>query len=342
MSWCLPVGEDFLPGVSVDFLRERLVVERGGKARVRLLAALHRKEGWRLDDIVSAVGLPRQTVHDVLWRLVERGLDAVYDAPRCGRPAYLTMKQQEDLRACLLAGPQASGFEDGFWTTRMVLKLVKDRYGVEYRREHMTQVMQKLGFSSQKPRPESPLKASNEEIMRFKKKAKRVVAYWVNRGFTYFCWDEVTFSLKPHTSYGWFPVGSRPTVKLNWTRKKFHCFGVNNGVKEHYRFYDKINWETTLQTIQYLYYKYPNLLILWDDAPWHRKKEVKQYLRKHNIKTLTFPAYTPELNPVEQTWKHSKQKSANTHYPDKNTYRTEIKRILRQKNLTKMYEYLPN
>ncbi len=170
MSWSLPVGEEFLPDVSVDSLEKHLAREQGARPRLRLLTALHRKQGWSLDEIAAPLHLHRRSVHDILWRFMERGMGAVHDAPKSGRPSYLTVKQQEDLRKRLLAGPQANGFTDGFWTTRMVLDLVKKRYRRGYTREHMTRLLHKLGFSSQKPRPESPRKASKEEIERFKKK----------------------------------------------------------------------------------------------------------------------------------------------------------------------------
>ncbi len=162
----------------------------------------------------------------------------------------------------------------------------------------------------------------------------------MKRGWIFFCWDETTFSLKPNVAYGWFLRGNRPSTKLNWTRKNFHAFGANNGEREHYRFYDKINWKTTHNFLQYLHYRYPRLIILWDGAPWHRKKEVRNYLKRHDIKTLDFPAYTPELNPVENTWSTTKQKASNTYVPDEPALRKQIRRILQQKNLTKMFKYL--
>lgn len=170
MVWSLPVGVDFLPDVSVVFLKELLAGEVNAKPRLRLLAVLRRKEGWSLDDIAGSLDCPRMTVSDTLWRFMERGVDAAFDLPRCGRPNSLTVKQQKDFRKRLLAGPKANGFRDGFWTTRMILQLVKDSYGVVYRREHMTVVLHRMGFSSKKPRPESPHKASDDEIQRFKKK----------------------------------------------------------------------------------------------------------------------------------------------------------------------------
>jgi len=170
MTWNLPVGKDFLPDVSIDFLEKFLAQERMAKPRLRLMAALRRKRGWSIDEIAGSLELPRRTVHGILWRFVERGLDAAHDAWRVGRPHHLTAEQQLDLRKRLMAGPQANGFQDSFWTTRMVLHLVEKYYHQCYTREHMTRILHKLGFSSQKPRPQNAKKPSDEEIHRFKKK----------------------------------------------------------------------------------------------------------------------------------------------------------------------------
>ena len=170
MSWSLPVGKEFLPDVSVVVLKMRLDAERGAKPRARLNAALQRKRGWSMDEIASSLNMKRRTVHDVLWRFMKRGLDAAYDVKREGRPNHLTIKQQENLRKNLIAGPQAVGFKEGSWSTRMVLHLVEDKYGKRYTREHMTRVLRKLGFSPQKPRPTNARKATEEEVRAFKKK----------------------------------------------------------------------------------------------------------------------------------------------------------------------------
>jgi len=123
-----------------------------------------------LDEVAGSVSMSRQTVHDILWRFVEHGLDAVYDARREGRPHYLSLKQRQDLKKRLIAGSQSNGFREGSWSTRMVLHLVEERYGRKYTREHMTRVLHKLGFSRQKPRPSNALKPSEKEIREFKKK----------------------------------------------------------------------------------------------------------------------------------------------------------------------------
>ena len=75
-----------------------------------------------LDEVAGSVSMSRQTVHDILWRFVEHGLDAVYDARREGRPHYLSLKQRQDLKKRLIAGSQSNGFREGSWSTRMVLQ----------------------------------------------------------------------------------------------------------------------------------------------------------------------------------------------------------------------------
>lgn len=171
MSWSLPASTEFLPVVSAVVLEKRVKYEDEVKSRLRFLAALRRKKGWSLDEIAESLQLPRMTVHGILWRFVNRGLDAAYDSPRGGRPRYLNVKQRDDLRKRLIAGPQANGFREGSWSTRMVLHLVEDNYGKRYTREHMTRVLRKMGFSPQKPRPANARKATEEEVRAFKKKS---------------------------------------------------------------------------------------------------------------------------------------------------------------------------
>ena len=49
------------------------------------------------------------------------------------------------------------------------------------------------------------------------------------------------------------------------------------------------------------------LVLLWDRGTIHRRKEVTQWRSKHpRLQVEYFPAYAPELNPVEYIWGHLK------------------------------------
>jgi transposase len=52
------------------------------------------------------------------------------------------------------------------------------------------------------------------------------------------------------------------------------------------------------------------LLVLWDGAPIHRSRVVKEYLSNgaaHRIHLEQLPGYAPELNPAEGIWNYLKR-----------------------------------
>jgi hypothetical protein len=46
--------------------------------------------------------------------------------------------------------------------------------------------------------------------------------------------------------------------------------------------------------------------IIMDNAAFHRKKKLKSLARRHGLKLLFLPAYSPDLNPIEKTWANLK------------------------------------
>lgn len=133
---------------------------------MRLLAAIHRKEGDSLDAIVRKLQLPRRTVHGWLQRFEERGLDGVKDIKQPGRPPMLTKTQLKELRKDLIKGPRKGN--SALWTTKKVTEHVEKKFNVRYTARHMVRLLHKVGFSIQKPRPRH-YKASMEEQEAFKK-----------------------------------------------------------------------------------------------------------------------------------------------------------------------------
>lgn len=59
------------------------------------------------------------------------------------------------------------------------------------------------------------------------------------------------------------------------------------------------------------------LLLIWDGLPAHRAKIVREYLvqEKKWLRVERFPAYAPELNPIEYLWSAMKRKDMSNHAP---------------------------
>ncbi|MBS3056797.1 MAG: winged helix-turn-helix domain-containing protein [Candidatus Aenigmarchaeota archaeon] len=113
----------------------------------------------------------------ILHRFEERGLKAANGLPKPGRTKRLTTKQLKDLRKRLLQEPSKSGFDEGFWSGRMVQQLVRKQYNVYYCNGWLPKILARLGFSYKKPRSTNPRRATPEEIAVFKK--KRIERYWL-------------------------------------------------------------------------------------------------------------------------------------------------------------------
>ena len=137
--WSLPKGVDFLPGVSIRKLRRLYREEQKAKPKLRVLCAIHRKEGKSIDDIAGFTNMKRRTVHETLRRFVERGISAKDSIKQSGRPPELTEKQRRKLIAILDRGPSYN--RSGLWTTKEVRELIRKEFGVEYTHSHVWELL---------------------------------------------------------------------------------------------------------------------------------------------------------------------------------------------------------
>ena len=46
---------------------------------------------------------------------------------------------------------------------------------------------------------------------------------------------------------------------------------------------------------------------IMDNASFHPRKKLKNLCRRHGIKLLFLPAYSPDFNPIEKTWANMKR-----------------------------------
>ena len=55
--------------------------------------------------------------------------------------------------------------------------------------------------------------------------------------------------------------------------------------------------------------------VIWDNAAYHKSKEVCCYAKELNIKLHYLPPYSPNLNPIERLWKMMHEEvTYNQHY----------------------------
>jgi transposase len=69
--------------------------------------------------------------------------------------------------------------------------------------------------------------------------------------------------------------------------------------------YPRANGDHTIDGLRRLRAAFPDaaLIVLWDGAPDHRAKTVREAASALNIRLMPLPGYSPDLMPVEALWR---------------------------------------
>lgn len=109
-------------------------------------------DGARVVDIADQVRAARGSVNFWLRWYETEGADGLRTKTPPGAAPRLTADQLEELTRIVEAGPMEAGFTSGVWTGPMIGRLILDRWGVRYHNHHIPRLLNKLGFSVQRPR----------------------------------------------------------------------------------------------------------------------------------------------------------------------------------------------
>lgn len=164
----VPRGEEFLPMCTKEELTHVYREEQDPKAKMRLLAAILRKEGMTYQEIAGRIKYPLMTVADWCRRMHEEGIQRRYSIKQSGRPRKLTDEQLRELESVLLKSPQEKELPFLFWTTKLVRYYVGKEYGVLYNGPQVRNILHRMGMTCQKPRSQH-LKANKKAQEDFKK-----------------------------------------------------------------------------------------------------------------------------------------------------------------------------
>jgi transposase len=85
-----------------------------------------------------------------------------------GRPSKLSGKQMKQLEKALDKGASAFGYTGDYWTLDRIAQVIWQQFGVRYETSAVWYVMQRMGWSNQRPQ-RRPLHRNEEAIEQWKK-----------------------------------------------------------------------------------------------------------------------------------------------------------------------------
>src|SRR5439155_20303602 len=117
----------------------------------RLKAAVLFEKGLSSSAVARKLGVRRQSAHAWQQAWQQSGVDGLRSKGLAGRKPRLTAAQEEDLAEAILAGPKAAGYPTAVWTLPRLARLIQQRHGIHYHPGHVWHLLDRLGFSCQRP-----------------------------------------------------------------------------------------------------------------------------------------------------------------------------------------------
>lgn len=146
--------------------------EKDPKVKERLLMIIHAKEGWVTREVAKAVKMSYGIVAYWIHRFNKEGIDGLKNKPKSGRPAKLEKDGFKALWNDIRKPPAEHGYNQQFWSTKLLRIHIREKYGKEYTQRHVQRLFHRLGFSLIKPRPRH-IKADKAEEIEFKQSFKK-------------------------------------------------------------------------------------------------------------------------------------------------------------------------
>lgn len=118
-----------------------------------------RREGGRLlregklskAEIARQLGVSRGSVTAWSKVVAQKGVRGLNSKKARGRTSKLNTEQKKKLKKLLRRGASKSGYLTDRWTLERVAELIKKEFGISYHPKGLGRVLDKLGFSLQKP-----------------------------------------------------------------------------------------------------------------------------------------------------------------------------------------------
>lgn len=293
--------------------------------------------GLSITDVAKAYGTNRSTIHRWLSRFVEDGDTGLERRPVPGRPRKLSNIKADTLTDIVLVPATRFGYETDFWTTRRLIQVVGNEFGVWLSKQTVMRRLHEAGLSYQKPERQY-FELSEKERAEWQRdqlpKIRRVVRKF--RAIFYFQ-EEANVSLTAFLGKTWAVRGCTPKQRVTGKRGGVAALSaITSRGQLIFRLHEKrIASDEVIDFLSQMLRHHPkrHLVVVMDQAPPHVSKKTIAYIeRQRRLHVFHLPKYSPDWNPDEKVWNHLKHQELKSHQA---RTKAELK-VLAEEKLTSM------
>ncbi len=286
--------------------------------RQRYHALILTTQGYSYRETGRILLVDEESVSEWVTRYQAHGLDGLNNHPGWGgehHQRFLNAEQLEELKQTLAAEAMPGTKLGSGWTAKAIRKLIRDNYALSYSKSGVRKLLCEMGWSYQRGR-KLYIRRSPEEQARFVLETEEVLSKYAASGAQVvpLAGDQSKVYLEGTLSRRWNPRGEQPVVADGARSKQaaniYGAIHLGTGEETATLCIDWQDSEATIAWLEMMVGEHPHgQLLLWiDGASHHTSDEVAQWLEEHpRLTVIHFPAYEPEENPKEATWKALKQ-----------------------------------
>jgi len=294
--------------------------------RLKSYALLMRDKDVTVKDIADIVSHNEKTVSRWLRDWHHQRLGSIFTGHAGNKNAgKLTAEQKEVIKVALREPPSAYGIPQDFWDVPALREYTRVKFAVVYesvRSYHYLLTFSNLSFK----RPDTFDRHRDETRIgqRMAEIRVEISPLLKDPAWEVFAADEVRMELEAFTRRAWLKRGERTILKVEHRRESQSYLGLLN--QKSWRCHmEELSWQNQAEVIKGLtrfLKKYPRkkVAIVWDNAAFHKGKEVKAALGRGQalagIHLIPLPPYAPDKNPIEHVWNTAKGSLANIQKDD--------------------------
>lgn len=282
---------------------------------IRVRAVQRVQAGESPEVVIKTLGFSRACIYNWLARYRAGGWHGLRTGQRSGRPKKLIGSQIKWVYKTVRdKDPRQLKFTFALWTRAMVADVIKRQFGLKLSLTSVGRLLNQLGFSVQKPlyrayqrNPELVTQWKQQVFPQIQKRAKK-------EGAVIYFQDESGVRSDFHSGTTWALKGHTPIIEATGAR-----FGLNmmaaitpRGQMHFMIVQGTVKSDQICEFLKRLMHGHDNkVFLIWDGHPTHKSKRVKECIAKFDgrLEIFLLPPYSPDLNPIEQLWNHTKGNS---------------------------------
>lgn len=306
----------------------------------RFAAIKLRKSGVQVNTIANSFNVTERAVYSWLKKSKTEGIKSLKSSKATGPESYLSENKLSVLCKSLRKPATKLGYSTDLWSGPRIRHFIKHQFGIEYHAKHMPRLLKWLGLELKFPERRA-LEQDPKALKEWKKnKFPEILKYTKKKRALLFYADEAIISLIPYVGKTWAFPDQKPVVRVSG--KRGQNIGFTAAVNQQGRMCFELTREgerfTAKVFIRFLKKMHKEnparfIVLIVDGAPVHKAGIVKAFMDENNswLRVEILPAYSPELNPTEKSWRFLKTKKLNgSTVKNKEELRKEAEKMMRE------------